>query len=136
MNELTRNNDSFLSVRFPAVSGFLRLSRLNATAFASSLGFDVDALDDLRLAVDEAVTWLMNDEEAGGSITLTMSETVGAPGLQLIAERTGDGLAERPVGELVHAIFGATVDSYRFDAAAEPGRRRSVRLEKFVGGAE
>ncbi len=135
MTELTSDNDSFLSVRFPAVSGFLRLSRLNATAFASSLGFDVDALDDLRLAVDEAVTWLMNDEQAGGSITLTMSEAAGARGLRLIAERTGDGLAERPVGDLVHAIFGATVDSYEFDAGTEPGRRRRVQLEKFVGGA-
>lgn len=133
MDELTVKNDNALMVRFPATSGYLRISRLNATAFASSFGFDVDALDDLRLAVDEAVTWLMADDRAGGSVTLTMTEIGDGGGIRLEAERTGEGLSDHPVHDLVHAIFGATVDSYEFTPGS--GRSRTVVLEKLVGGA-
>ncbi len=114
-------------VRFPARPGYLRLSRLNAATFASGLGFDVDALDDLRLAVDEAVTWLLRDEDAGGSVQLELSEVAG--GLHLVGRRIASTLPDRPLDDLVHAIFGATTDSY--DTATESGERR-VTLTKSL----
>lgn len=102
-----------LRISFPARSGFLRISRLNAAAFGADLGLDVDDLDDLRLAVDEMVSWLLRDEASGGSVTIELSDHDGA--LLLRCTRSGSNLPEQPVDDLVHAILGATVDSYTFD---------------------
>jgi anti-sigma regulatory factor (Ser/Thr protein kinase) len=114
-------SDEALTVMFPARSGYLRISRLNATTYGAKLGFDVDALDDLRLAVDEAVTWLLDDEEAGGTVTLQLSESEG--GIRLVGERNGAVLPEREVDDLVHAILGATLDSYELVGTNGGGRR-------------
>jgi hypothetical protein len=114
-------SDDALTVIFPARSGYLRISRLNATTYGAKLGFDVDALDDLRLAVDEAVTWLLDDEDAGGTVTLRLSELSG--GVRLVGERDGAVLPERAVDDLVHAILGATLDSYELVGTKGGGRR-------------
>ena len=114
-------SDDALTVSFPARSGYLRISRLNATTYGAKLGFDVDALDDLRLAVDEAVTWLLDDEDAGGTVTLRLTESEG--GIRLIGERNGAVLPERSVDDLVHAILGATLDSYELVGTEGGGRR-------------
>jgi len=51
--------DGTIELTIPADSRLLRLVRLVASGLASTAGFDVDELDDLRIAVDEAVTALL-----------------------------------------------------------------------------
>ncbi len=118
-----------LRVSFPARSGFLRISRMNATAFAADLDFDVDELDDLRLAVDEVVTWLLIDPDPGGTITLEFSTV--ANGVQFSAERRAEGLPARELDDLVNAILGATVDGHDY-SSAESGVRRVVFDKRHV----
>ncbi len=107
-----------LTVSFPAVDGYLRVCRLNTSAFAAGLGFSVDAIDDLKLAVAEAISWLLSDNSAAGTISLAFSETAsspnGSPGLRLVATRTNTAgpCQPQPVGELADAILGAVVDSH------------------------
>ena len=117
--------DDALKLSFPARSGFLRICRITTTTYAADLGFDVDELDDLRLAVDEAVTWLLRDDEAGGEVSLTLD--VAGSQLAIRGERHSDEVPAREVDDLVHAILGATLDNY--ELTSEPGHR-SIRLEK------
>ncbi len=121
---MTQTEDA-LTLAFPARSGYLRVCRITTTTFAAGQGFDVDQLDDLRLAVDEAVTWLMSDEEAGGEVRLALQ--VAGSALIIRGDRTSDDLPDRAIDDLVHAILGATLDSYELES--EDGRR-SIRLEK------
>lgn len=51
--------DGTIELTIPADPRLLRLVRLVASGLASTAGFDVDELDDLRIAVDEAVTALL-----------------------------------------------------------------------------
>lgn len=95
---------------FPARPGFLRLSRMNVTTFGADLGFTVDELDDLRLAVDEAVHWLLRDEDPADTVLLELRQV--GQGVELRATRSGTALPDQPVGDLIHAILGATVDGY------------------------
>lgn len=118
-----------LTLTFPARPGYLRICRITATTFAADLGFDVDQLDDLRLAVDEAVTWLLRDEDAGGEVSLVLSRSAGEIGV--LGERHSDAVPQREVDDLVHAILGATVDSY--DLRSENGHR-SVQLRATKSG--
>lgn len=117
--------DDVLKLSFPARSGYLRICRITTTTYAADFGFDVDELDDLRLAVDEAVTWLLHDDSAGGDVSLTLQ--VADTDLVVRGERHSDDVPQRDVDDLVHAILGATLDSY--DLASEPGHR-SIRLQK------
>jgi serine/threonine-protein kinase RsbW len=104
------SHDDVLRLSFPARPGFLRISRINATTFGADLGFTVDELDDLRLAVDEAVTWLLRDENSSDTVLLELREV--DQGVELRGTRSGVTLPEQPVDDLVHAILGATLDSY------------------------
>lgn len=117
--------DDAVRLSFPARPGFLRLSRINVTTFGSDLGFTVDELDDLRLAVDEAVHWLLRDENPADTVLLELRER--DHGVELRATRSGAALPEQPVGDLIHAILGATVDGYEIGG---DGNARRVVLSK------
>jgi serine/threonine-protein kinase RsbW len=117
--------DDVLTLSFPARSGYLRVCRITTTTYAADLGFDVDELDDLRLAVDEAVAWLLRDDDAGGDVSLTLQ--VAGPDFVVVGERHSDGVPAREIDDLVHAIMGATLDAY--DLTSEHGHR-SIRLQK------
>lgn len=114
-----------LIIRFPARSGYLEICRLNATAMAASVGFDVSELDDLRLAVDEAVAWLLGDETPG-----MVELAINRDGTQISFGCTLDGTAvpERQIDDLLHAILGATTDQY--DAGLDDAGKRYLSLVK------
>ena len=115
-----------LTITFPARSGYLTVSRLNAAAVGAAAGFDVEELDDLRLAVNEAATWLLANEEAGGRVELVLSADEG--NVRILGTRTGSSLPPRREDDLIEAILGATVDEYLL---SENGRdERQVLLVK------
>ena len=60
-----------ISIQFPARRGFLYLTRLNASAVGTEAGLDIDELDDLRLAVNELINWLLMDAEGDGQVNLS-----------------------------------------------------------------
>ncbi len=122
--------DDVLTLTFPARTGYLRICRITTTTFAADHGFDVDQLDDLRLAVDEAVTWLLRDGEAGGEVSLALSTADDQ--ITIRGERHSGAVPEREVDDLVHAILGATLDTY--DLRSEEGHR-SIQLRASKSGA-
>jgi hypothetical protein len=68
--------DGTIELTIPADPRLLRLVRLVASGLASTAGFNVDELDDLRIAVDEAVTALL--EGGDGSSVPMRFEVDGA----------------------------------------------------------
>lgn len=133
MAEVHRN----LVVRFPARQGYLGISRLNATALAADLGFDIDELDDLRLAVDEAVAWLIDvdrpDTETPGpgpgeDVELTISGRNGT--LELTGTRIGPAGDVPVVGDLAQAVLTVTVDHY--ETGLDLQGQRYVKLAKHA----
>lgn len=58
-------------LRVPADTSYVSLVRTAATAVSAQADFTVDALDDLRLAVDEACALAISDAVAGSEITVT-----------------------------------------------------------------
>ena len=55
----------------------VRLARLIAGGFGSLAGLDVDALDDLRISIDEVCTWLIEHGD-GSEIDLGLAFVDGA----------------------------------------------------------
>lgn len=121
--------DAF-TIRFPARPGYLMVSRLNASTIAGSAGFDVEEIDDLRLAVNEAVTWLLADEESGGEVEVKLSAEDGL--VRIDGVRHADRLPERPVDELIEAILAVTVDEFELTEHAGTDRRISLTKTKAI----
>lgn len=122
------SNIDALTIRFPARPGYLMVSRLNASTIAGSAGFDVDEIDDLRLAVNEAVTWLLADEESGGEVEVELSAGDGR--VQIDGVRRANDLPDRPVDELIEAILAVTVDEFRLSEHQHAERRISLTKTK------
>lgn len=123
-----------LKITFPAKAGYLMISRLNAAALGSAAGFDIDELDDLRLAVNEAASWLLADEEAGGQIELVLSAADGH--VRISGTRSGSGLPPRRQDDLIEAILGATVDEYSLSEDKQDERFVLLVKAKAPGHAE
>lgn len=121
-----------LVIRFPARSGYLSISRLNATAMAAGAGLDVDALDDLRLAIDEAVTWLVGDDTGPTEDDLVELVISCEPGrVEIRGVRSDPAVELAELDDLVQAILGATVDAY--DAGRDADGRWFLTLTKLSG---
>jgi serine/threonine-protein kinase RsbW len=99
----------------PLRPGYAAQLRLLVASIGSDAGFTVDELDDLRLAVSEVFTLLVQDgdgEEARGVLQVT----VDGAGVELTLTRAGT--AEMPtVDALANTILTAVVD----DFAVVPG---------------
>lgn len=75
----------------PASSEHLRVLRLVSSALATSVGLDVDRLDDLRIAVDELCSLLIEHAPEGSRLRVTLGGDDG----HLVAE--GELLGDAPI---------------------------------------
>jgi hypothetical protein len=100
----------------PADAAYGRLARITVSGLAQRLGFSPAAVEDLRLAVDEAVILLLRPEGRAGKITLVFD--VDHSGLQIDASSTaGADQYWIDQGALAHfeAIVRDTVDTHVVD---------------------
>ncbi len=119
-----------LTIEFPATSRFLSLARLNAASMAGAGGFDIEELDDIRLAVGEAIGWLLRDEAAGGKVSITYQADGGEFCLQ--ASRRADDLPVCEPDDLVDAILAAILDSHDLGTRSDGERWVELRKERSV----
>ena len=68
--------DGTIELSIPPDARLLRMVRLVAAGLATTAGFDVDELDDLRIAVDEAVTALLEGGD-GDQVPLRFDVSAG-----------------------------------------------------------
>jgi len=114
----------------PASSEHLRVLRLVAASLAASLGLDIDQLDDLRIAVDELCSLLIEHAPEGTRLRLTLCGDGG----RLVAE--GALLQDAPVA-MIDAVSQLILDGLDIEwssaspapsfALAIPGRKPSDR---------
>jgi hypothetical protein len=120
----------FARVTFPGDRGYLRLSRATAAAFGDSVGLPEGRIDDLGLAVDEAVAWLLDAAEPGGWIEVTFE----GDRVQLTVDGRFHGTAGALYShdQLIRAVLQATTES--FELFDDSGQRRFVL--SLTGGRE
>jgi serine/threonine-protein kinase RsbW len=93
----------------PAAPEYIRIVRLTASGVASNLGFDVDELENLRVAVDELANLILEAAE-GGNLEVDFV----ASGEQLkIDGRVPSRLGDRVRADnLTEQILKAVIDDY------------------------
>jgi Histidine kinase-like ATPase domain len=103
--------DDEIRLAVPARPQYVRLARLTVASLAGQHGFSFDAIEDLRIAVDELCYLLVGADGRPGTITLRFA--VDNDAIVVVAD--GDAAAgnDRPqLGELSAQILAATVDAH------------------------
>ena len=114
----------------PAAPEFLRISRIMAAGVASRVGFTLDEVEDLRIAIDEVCFSMVGPRGRGGTIALRYLLDTN----QLVVEGTGrfsDGLGNEPVvSALSKQILAAVVDECELSAGEEGPHFRLVKRHR------
>lgn len=114
----------------PAAPEFLRISRIMAAGVATRVGFTLDEVEDLRIAIDELCFALVGGRGRAGTITLRYL----LDGDQLAVEGTGR-FTDRPGAEpvlsaLSRQILAAVVDECELAAGTEGPTFRLVKRRR------
>jgi serine/threonine-protein kinase RsbW len=129
---------SSVVVSVPARADFVHVLRSVTASVAARLDFPYDAIDDLRLAVDEACAQLLAVGSDGSELTLRMAPT--ATGLDVVAAiDIGVGSWPPPDAEesLAWRLITALADEARFERADDrPAVRFTKRFPRSMGAMD
>ena len=115
----------------PASARYLRLARLTAAGLAGDLGYPVDAIEDLRIAVDELCAAVIEGVPGAASLELVYQEVGG----NLVVEgRCLGGHASAPdLHGVARELLDMLADEYRLDTV---DGARTFRLVKYATGQD
>jgi serine/threonine-protein kinase RsbW len=99
----------FIEFRIPPDPAYVRIARLAAGDMGGRVGFSIDELDDVRLAVDEMCAVLIGASGAVLEIRMQARDR-----LLVIEARVPDARTEIAPSELSEMLLGALVDSCEF----------------------
>jgi serine/threonine-protein kinase RsbW len=117
--------DGHVALSLPADPRHLRLARLTASGFSADLGFSLDEVEELRLAVGEASALLVEHAAAGARLTVRYHDDGG----ELVVEGrcpadAGSPLSVDPVAE---AVLANTVDAFEVEQDGDANRFRLAK---------
>ena len=115
----------------PATPQLLRVARLTAAGLAGRLGFSVDEIEDVKIAVDELCFALVGSKGRAGSLTVTYR--LGEHVLEILGEgdfRPDNGESAPAASDLSAQILAAVVDEHEL---TRDGDTMRFRLRKRGG---
>ncbi|MGB8962845.1 MAG: ATP-binding protein [Pseudonocardiaceae bacterium] len=117
-----------LELRTAAGTVVIPTIRTVAADLAARADFDLDSIDDLRMAVDDLCAMLIRI--AADNATLTCGFTVGSDRIEVAAEVDVDDVADPlPTGSFGWRVLECLADEVRtLSLPAEPGQRGRVRI--------
>lgn len=114
----------------PAGPEFLRITRIMAAGVASRVGFTLDEVEDLRIAIDELCFCLVGARGRAGTITLRYTLHDEGLAVEGVGHFT-DGLGNEPVtSALSDQILAAVVDEVELGASDDGPRFRMVKRHR------
>jgi serine/threonine-protein kinase RsbW len=127
-----------IELTFPARGDLIVLARLVTSAISARAGFDIEELEDLRLAVGELCLMTLQGSDARhGDLRLELTVLSGALGVECTLERAEVASAPGPEGDetaqLSEQILDALVDEHGRES--QDGSVRSWLRKRRVGHA-
>ena len=99
-----------VTLTVPAEPSVVRIVRLIVSSLAADLNFDVDEIEDLRIAADELLSTLITGASVGNPVRVTFSNEGGVVALRASTQASRPGpIALDP---LASQIVAALVDSF------------------------
>lgn len=120
------STDAVVDLAIPATAQHLRLVRLTASGMAAELGFSVDDIEDLRLAVDEACAVLIDHAPEASRLALSYQATEDGS-LVIEGSCAANGGTPVELHSVARAILDTTVDEHQLDADGGLNRFRLLK---------
>lgn len=116
-----------IRLTIPAESRYLRIARLTAAGVATDLGFDLEGIEDLRVAVDEVCALLL-----GGPAGAELQLSYAPDGDGVVIEGRSPARPDEPVEihPVARELLDLTADDYDVTADGEGRRFRLVKLRR------
>ena len=126
---MAEGDERTVRLAIPATARYLRLARLTAAGIAGDLGFSLESIEDLRVAVGEVCAICI--EDAGPDVDL---ELVYHPdGTELVIEGTcANGGAEPDLHPVARELLSMTADDYDISVAGEAVTFRLLKRSEVV----
>ena len=106
----------------PGSLEYVRVVRLTSAAVASRYGFDVEEIEDIRVAVDELVSVVI-EAGSGGEVSLTFSNLGDGFAIEGHAPVDRDPMLD----DLTRQILSVVVDDFEITATDGVARFRSTK---------
>jgi serine/threonine-protein kinase RsbW len=106
--------DDTIRLSVPARLEYLRIVRLTTSGVASRLGFDVDEIENLRVAIDDLTSMVVESAAPG---TLDLSFCVRGNELHIEGNAPVAPGVDATIDELTEQILKAVTDDYGFRVA-------------------
>jgi len=117
-------------LQVPASPEFLRISRIMAAGVASRVGFTLDEVEDLRIAIDELCFALVGAKGRRGTITLRYLLDGDELSVEGKGRFTDDMGSEPVVSALSNQILAAVVDHCELAAGDDGPTFRLVKRHR------
>ena len=118
-----------VTLRLPAQPRYMRVARLVAAGLANELGFGVDRLDDVRLAVGEACALAVQAGAQGVDLSYSLDDATLSVSLDAVLAGADSELGADYL-TLVDQVFAVACSAHHVE---RDDRRMSMRLS-FVNG--
>ena len=110
----------------PARAEYARIARITTSGVATRLGFSIDDVEQLKLAVGEVWSLIVGDDASQGELTLTYDLEPRA--LVVDVRASGNGLPPDPSGlEIAAKLLNEVVDEHHLATDGRHAHLRKVR---------
>lgn len=124
-------DESPVRLVIPAQARFLRLARLTAAGIAGDLGFGLEPIEDLRVAVDEVCAILIEGASDGAELELRYRIT--GEGLVIEGSCANPG-AEPELHPVARELLAMTADDYQVESVGGVAAFRLVKRQLATSG--
>ena len=100
-----------VKVQIPALPRYLRIVRLTASGLASRLGFTLDEIEDLKIAVDELAGYLTGSQGREGTLEVTFRVSDDRIEIVGIGRLEGSEKTRTKLTEMSKMILDTVADS-------------------------
>jgi serine/threonine-protein kinase RsbW len=111
----------------PADAGLLRVARLTAAGLANRVGFNIDEVEDVKIALDELCFSMVGDEGQAGTLDLRFVLEPGSLVIEGAGPADGNATRDHDTKELSALILDAVVDEHEVSREGEEVRFRLVK---------
>jgi serine/threonine-protein kinase RsbW len=105
----THTQDNVVCLSVPAALEYVRIIRLTGSGVASRLAFDVEEIENLRVAIDELASMAIESADGG---TLDITFTTGESELCIEGKAKAKAGADVGIDALTGQILKAVIDDY------------------------
>lgn len=124
---MAMNGNGDVQLVIPASARYLRLARLTVAGLAGDLGYPVDVIEDLRIAVDELCAAIIDRTPSDARLELVYREIPG--GLQVEGRCSADADDAPELHAVARELLNMLADDYSIGAV---DGHRNFQISKLV----